>query len=199
MSVSNSSKKLLAEFGEMHNILMDLYFSCPAEIRATLPLSDATAFQGAFDHTMLYELLRAWESVAKKPYPLLENLAGLSSTLDDLMDWANRRWASEGFLLSANWETLLSMSPSMFRDVMHSLDELVEDERIAFFATLMSLPKTEKGRPFPVLFEEIVCEMMDDFLGESSENSERSNNNAIDQLKNALIYPFFSIASPAEA
>ena len=111
----------------MHNILMDLYFSCPTEIRATLPLSDASAFQGAFDHTMLYELLRAWESVAKKSYPLLENLAGLSSTLDDLMDWANRRWASEGFLLSANWKTLLSLSPSMLRDVMHSLDEISVD------------------------------------------------------------------------
>ena len=121
-----SSSKLLAEFGEMHTILADLYFACPPEVRATLPLPDALAFQGAFDHAMLYELLRAWESIAKKAYPLLENLAGLSSALDDLMDWANRRWASEGFLLSANWETLLSLSPATFRDVMHHLDELVE-------------------------------------------------------------------------
>ena len=194
-----SSSKLLAEFGEMHTILADLYFACPPEVRATLPLPDALAFQGAFDHAMLYELLRARESIAKKAYPLLETLAGLSSALDDLMDWANRRWSSEGFLLSANWETLLSLSPATFRDVMHHLDELVEDERVAFFATLMSLPKADKGRPFSVLFEEITCEMMDDFLAESVENSERSNNNAIDQLKNALIYPFFSVASPADA
>ena len=195
MGRSDSSSKLLAEFGEMHTILTNLYFSCSPETRATLPLSDALSFQGAFDHAMLFELLRAWDSIAKKPYPLLVSLANVSATLDDLLPWANRRWSSEGFLLSANWETLPSLSPAMFRDVMHNLGELVEDERLAFFATLMSLPKPEKGRPFSALFEEIACEMMDDFLGESSEINERFNNSAIDQLKNALIYPFFSVSS----